>query len=502
MGLGERDPRMNGGAVADAEGGSRVARTVADARSAAARLAERDAAATDRIVEAVGDRLSDPEAISRLALAAENETGRGHSGAKTEKIATAMEGARAHLRETPTAGVIDRGDPRGGLTVARPVGVVAVAVPVAHPVVVPAVASLYALAGRNAVVLAPSPSAVETCDMVLEELKRGLAAAGAPTDAVSMVPAPPSKPSTDSLFELADFVVASGSAATVAAGQRCGTPNACTGADGLVAVSDGSASASAVATRVAVGATYDFGSHPAADAAAVTATGTTEPLVAALESEGGYVLDPAERDRLRDLLTAGEERSRRDETDPDAAPASPIGNSPRWFASALDLPSEGREAAFLIVDRGVSNGDRGVSDGDEPDRDEAVRDGPLATLPGIPAVTVHACEGFGAALRLAADLGDSHAAAVHTTRQGRVTRAAERLAPGRLVVNQPGVAAVGSARNGLPVAPTLGGGSREGSQLAGGLTPTDLIEETSVAVTTVADRAPHRSGAGETLRGP
>lgn len=483
---------MNGVTTADADEGDRTATTVADARSAGVRLAERDTAAADRIVEAVGERLSDPETISRLALAAANETGRGHPGAKTEKIATAVEGARMHVRETSTAGVIDRNEPRGGLTVARPVGVVAVAVPATHPVVAPAIASLYALAGRNAVVLAPSPSAVETCDMVVEEFRRALAAAGAPTDAVSMVPAPPSKPGTDSLFERADFVVASGSATTVAAGQRCGTPNACAGADGLVSVSDGSASTSAVATRVAVGATYDFGAHPAADAAAVTSEGTTKPLIAALEDEGGYALDADERDRLQELLAGDGPRDLNVDggrTDREAG-SSPIGNSPRWFASALDLPPAADAAAFLIVDGEV--------------RDESAdpRDDPLATLPGIPAVTVHAREGFGAALRLADGLGGSHAAAVHTTRQGRVSRAAERLAPGRLVVNQPGTAAAGSAQNGFPVAPLLGGGSREGSQLDGGLTATDLIERTSVSVTTVADRAAHRNGAGETLRGP
>ena len=487
---------MDGGAITDPEGGDRVSTTVANARAAGARLAERDAAAADRIAEAVGERLSDPEAIGRLALAAANETGRGHPGAKSEKISTAVDEARAHVRETPTAGVIERDEPRGRLTVARPVGVVGAAVPATHPVVVPAVVSLYALAGRNAVVLAPSPSAVETCDMVVETLRRALAAADAPVDAVSMLPAPPSKPGTDSLFERADVAVASGSAATVTAGQRCGTPNACAGADGLVAVSDGSASTSAVATRVAVGATYDFGAHPAADAAVVTSAETAEPLTAALEGEGGYVLDADERDRLRGLLAGGSASHRAIDADRDARTASPVGNSPRWFASVLDLPPAADAAAFLIVDGG------GLRDGGEPGRGEDAGNDPLASLPGIPAVTVHAREGFDAALRLAADLGGPHAAAVHTTRQARVERAAERLAAGRLVVNQPGTAAVGSTRNGFPFAPLLGGGAREGSQLDGGLTATDLIETTGVSVTTVADRHPNRGGAGETLRGP
>jgi len=77
---------------------------------------------------------------------------------------------------------------------------------------------------------------------------------------------------------------------------------------------------------------------PAADAAVVTAEGTTEPLIAALEDEGGYVLDANECDRLRDLLAGdGTELS------------SPVGNSPRWFASTLDLPPAADATAFLIV---------------------------------------------------------------------------------------------------------------------------------------------------------
>jgi len=180
------------GVIANTDEGDRVATTVADARYAGARLAERDAAATDRIVEAVGERLSDPETISRLALAAANETRRGHSGAKTEKIATAVDGARSHLRETPTTGVIGGTSGRGHRP--RPVGVVGVAVPATHPVVVSAVVSLYALAGQNSVVLAPSPSAVETCDMAVEEIRRALAGRARPQTPSRCFPRRPQRP--------------------------------------------------------------------------------------------------------------------------------------------------------------------------------------------------------------------------------------------------------------------------------------------------------------------
>lgn len=463
---------MEGEAIEASAEQDRVLDTVTEAERAEARLADRDADAIDRVLEAVGETLGDLETISRLATAAANETGLGHPGAKTEKIATAIDGALDRALEAPTVGVVERNESQGTMRLAHPVGVVGVAVPSTHPVVVPAVVSLFALAGRNAVVLAPSPSTVETCDVVVELISRALAEADAPTGAVSMLPAPASKPNTDSLFEHADLVVATGSEATVTAGRRCGTPNVCTSATDLVAVSDGSVPAATVASRVAVGATYDFGAHPAADAAVVTTGPAAEGLIAALEDEGGYVLDAAEGERLRELIERDEPDSR-----------SIRGNSPRWFTAELDLPAAARRAAFLIA---------------EP----ADRDDPLATLPGIPAVAVHAREGFDPVLRSAADLGGTHAAAIHTTRRGRVRLAAERLAPGRLVVNQPGTAAVGDPKNGFPVTPILGGGTGEGSQLTAGLGPTDLVETTTAAVTPVTERVSHRTAAGETLRGP
>ena len=458
-----------GASSADLAG--RASRAVAAARTAADELATWSPDDAASLVRSVGERLADRETVSRLARSAANETGRGHPGTKAEKVATALDAARRSLRDAPTAGVVDRDGAAGTVTVAGPVGVVGAAVPATHPVVVPAVLSLYGLAARNAVVFAPSPSAVETCDVVVETVRRALADAGAPAGAVSMLPAPASKPATDALFERADFAVAAGSEATVAAGQRCGTPNVAASADGVVAVADGSVPAEAVATRVAVGATYDFGAHPAGDAAVVTVSPAVDPLCAALEAEGGYVMDADESDRLRALLDDGD-----DETDP-------RGNSPRWFASALDLPSAARGAAFLVV---------------APD---SAAD-PLATLPGIPAVAVHGRGGFDAATALAAELGSPHAAAVHTTEQRRARRVAERLAPGRLVVNQPGVAAVGARTNGFEAAPVLGGGTAEGSQLCGGLTPDYFARTATVAATSTADRAPHRNGAGDTLRGP
>jgi len=243
-------------------------------------------------------------------------------------------------------------------------------------------------------------------------------------------------------------------------------------ADELVAVADGTVPAAEVATNVAVGATYDFGAHPAADAALVTTRDAHDDVVSELRSEGGYVPTERETDRLRTLVA-------REGTTPEAA----HGCSPRWLTAEIDVRPDGRTAAFLVV---------------EP----VDRDDPLATLPGIPAVAIHERDGFGSALSLAADLGGSHAAAIHTTRQRRVKRAAERLRVGRLVVNQPGTATVGSPQNGFAVAPMLGGGADERSELAGGLTVDDFVETTAVSTDVEPLDPIDGRGVNETWRGP
>lgn len=464
---------MTGDVTTDDEPAGRVANAVRNARSAGSELADADDRELTSVVEVVGEALTDPETVARLGRIATHETGRGHPDAKAEKITTVLRGARSTVHEQATTGVIDRDGQRGTLTVARPIGVVGTSVPAAHPVVVPAVVSLYALAGRNPVVFAPSPSAVETCDVVVETVQRALSRVGVPPECVSTVPGPASKPGTDSLFELVDLVCAPGPETTVSAGQRCGNPNFCTSADGLVAVADGTNPAADVATHVAVGATYDFGSHPAADAAVVATSDAVGDLLSALRSEGGYVLDEREQDRLRSLVTR----------ENGGLPEAACGCSPRWLTAELDLPPDVRNAAFLVA---------------EP----VDRDDPVATLPRIPAIAVHERDGFGSALSLGADLGGPHAAAVHTARQRRVKRAATALRVGRLVVNQPGIATVGSPRNGFPVAPVLGGGADEGSQLGGGLGVEDFIETTEIATDTAPIPAMDGPGAGETWRGP
>ena len=463
---------MNGNATAETKANDRVASVVADARSAGAELVDAETRTVSRIVDAVGEALTGRETAARFGRLAAEETGRGHPGSKGEKISTTVTAALRDVRSEPTVGVVDRDDRAGTLTVARPVGVVGVSVPTTHPVVVPAVVSLFALAGRNAVVFAPSPSTVETCDVVVGTIREALSDVGAPPELVSTVPAPASKPGTDSLFELSDLVCAPGSSATVAAGQRCGTPNLCTSADGLVAVADGTTPAADVATSVAVGATYDFGAHPAADAALVTTSDARDDVISELRSEGGYVLSEQETDSLRALVT-------REGTTPETL----HGCSPRWLTTELDVPPDARTAAFLVV---------------EP----VDHDDPLATLPGIPAVAIHDRDRFGSALSLAADLGGAHAAAIHTTRRRRVERAAETLRVGRLVVNQSGTATIGSSPNGFAVAPVLGGGTDEGSQLSGGLTVEDFVETTTVATDSTPTDPIDSPGVNETWRGP
>lgn len=460
------------------ESGDRVGRVVDAAREAATALADADREPhTDnhahphadphahhhnhrRLLDAVESVLTDPETMIRLARISVTETGRSHPDARFEKVSRAVDGAFTDVRGPLRGPPVERGGQDDGQRdwgrVVEPVGVVGATVPATHPVVVPAVLSLFALRTRNAVVFAPTPSTVETCDVVVTTIRRALADAGAPPNLVGMLPAPPRKPATDALFEQVNLACAAGSAATVEAARRCGTPSLATRADGAVAVVDASADPRSAASGVAAGAAYDFGAHPASDAAVVVTESAADAFRDGLEAAGGYVLSAAEREQLDVVLTeAGETNA--------MVPSDDLrGCSPRRLASAAVDGRPSEPPAFLVAE---------ASSVDEP----------TARLPGIPAVTVHERAGFSAALDAASQLGAGHVAAVHTEDSYRVERAATALGVGRLVTNQPAVAAAGGREEGLPVAPLLGAGSAEGSHLDGGLTHEAFCNGTTVA---------------------
>ena len=100
-----------------------------------------------------------------------------------------------------TVGIIEQDPAKGLVKYAKPVGVVAAVTPSTNPAATPVNKSMMALKGRNAVVVAPSPSGYATTLRTVDLMRAELERIGLPANLVQILPQPISKASTQALME-------------------------------------------------------------------------------------------------------------------------------------------------------------------------------------------------------------------------------------------------------------------------------------------------------------
>ena len=112
-------------------------------------------------------------------------------------------------------------------------------------------------AGRNAVILAPSPKGWGTCDQLVGYIHAQLDRIGAPRDLVQVLPEPVTKAATQELMRRCDLVVATGSQANVRAAYASGTPAFGVGAGNVAAIVDETADVERAVSLVVRSKTFD-----------------------------------------------------------------------------------------------------------------------------------------------------------------------------------------------------------------------------------------------------
>ena len=147
-----------------------------DAIIARARTAQADYEANgsqaryDRAAEAVAWAIMEPSRNRALAELAVETTGLGNVPDKITKNHRKTLGLMRDIKGVATHGVI-RDDPASGITeIARPMGVIGAIVPSTNPGATPANNIINALKCGNAIVVAPSPKGVASCERLLNRL--------------------------------------------------------------------------------------------------------------------------------------------------------------------------------------------------------------------------------------------------------------------------------------------------------------------------------------------
>jgi sulfoacetaldehyde dehydrogenase len=156
-----------------------------------------------------------------------------------------------------------------------------------------------ALKCRNAVIIAPSPKGLSTCQALVGYIHAELKKLGLPLDLVQCLPAPVTKDSTQELMRQADLVVATGSQSNIRAAYTCGTPAFGVGAGNVASIIDSSADLPDAAAAIAASKTFDNATSCSSENSVVILDAVYADAIAHLQAAGGVLLDAGEKAQLQ-----------------------------------------------------------------------------------------------------------------------------------------------------------------------------------------------------------
>jgi len=274
---------------------------VGRARAAAQAIAEYTQEQVDELVTAVAWAVVRKDNAEALARQAVDEGGFGNYADKVTKINKRVVGVLNDMRTVRTVGVVEESPELGLVKIAKPVGVVAALIPTTGPDATPPVKALFALKGRNAIIVAPHPRTRRSTESVVEVMRAACAQVGAPEDLVQSL-AEPSLPKTQELMRQADLIVATGGAGMVKAAYSSGTPAYGVGVGNAVHVVDESGDLADAAAMIVAAKTFDNATSCLADNSVIVHTSVYDDLLSRLTDGGGHLCSAEEAAALQQAM--------------------------------------------------------------------------------------------------------------------------------------------------------------------------------------------------------
>ena len=314
---------------------SAVDTLIARARAAMQAAEPLDQAAVDRLCQAVAWAAGNEITAARLANMSVDESGLGSREPK--RRAKVLGILRDALRQK-SMGIIEEIPEKGIVKYAKPAGVIAALIPVTSPYVTPIGIAIYAIKCRDAVIFAPHPASRKTTRETVRLMRMALERLGAPVDLLQCVERP-SIPLANALMAACDLTIATGGPAMVKAAYGSGKPAYGVGAGNATMVIDETADVEEAARNTRISKTNDNGSGCSADGNLLVDSRIYDAFLAQLQREGGYLVNGAEKERLRSAYWDAEGHRTADTI---ARPASVVAAK-----AGFTIPSD---KTFLIVE--------------------------------------------------------------------------------------------------------------------------------------------------------
>ena len=442
-----------------------IANLMRNARAAMAEFETANQSRVDDAVTALAWAIYEPGRARELAQIAVEDTGLGNVQSKIIKNTRKTFGCLRDLMRVKSVGIISDNPTTGIVKYAKPVGVVAAVTPSTNPAATPVNKAMFAIKGRNAVIIAPSPAGLRTTRKTVEYMRAELVKCGFPADLVQVLPAPINKALTQELMNAADLVVVTGSQNNVRRAYSSGTPAIGVGAGNVPVVIDATADLADAARKICASKTFDNATSCSSENALVILDSIYDAAIAALKDAGGYLCPPEEKENVRRTLWKDGHLNRH-----------VIAKDAAILAKACDLSPDAQNAAFFLVE--------------ESDVDPA---SPFTDEKLSLVLTVYRASDMQDAvgkLRAILDVcGKGHSVGIHTNTREHAALLAEEIDVVRVLVNQAHTFGNGGAfDNGLNFTLTMGGGTWAGNSITDNLKYTHFLNITHLVRTILEDK--------------
>ena len=442
-----------------------IEQMITRARQAQSLIAAYDQRQVDRLVRAIAKTVFDnAEELARLAV---DETRMGRYEDKVAKNKVKGRILWNDLRIRKSVDIIDYDENQMCYYVAKPMGVIGAVTPTTNPIVTTMSNAMFALKGRNAVVIAPHPRAKNCSARTVELVNRELARLGAPPDLIQII-AEPSIELTQALMRAVDVVVATGGMGMVKAAYSSGKPSLGVGAGNVQVIIDSDTDYKAAAEKIVFGRAFDNGIICTGEQFVFAPAEHYDQVLEAFRAAGAfYVDDPTQVDRWREVLFPG-------------------GGAINKEVVGQNLPAVGQKAGAVIPEgaKVALLQARGAGTQDVLCREKM-----------CPVLAILPYDGFEQAVDMAHENlkheGSGHTAVVHSENRKHIEYAGVRLPVSRLVVNAPcATTAGGSFFNALAPTNTLGCGSWGNNSQSENITYTHFINICRIALVNEGKKPP------------
>ncbi|WP_010236493.1 aldehyde dehydrogenase family protein [Clostridium arbusti] len=354
------------------------------------------------------------------------------------------------LKDKKSVGIIKEEPEKGLLYVAKPKGVIAAITPTTNPIVTPMCNAMFALKGRNSIIIAPHPRSKKCSTHTVELMNKELKKLGAPENLIQIIEEP-SIDLTQELMESADVVVATGGAGMVKSAYSSGKPAYGVGPGNAQVIIDEGYDYVKAAQNIITGRKYDNGIICSCEQSVITPAKDYDKIMSIFVENGACYIDDEESiEKFRKTIFKDGSISRK-----------VVGQSVQVIAklAGVEVP----EGSKIVILKGSGIG-----------KDEV-----FCKEKMCPFVVALKYDTFEEAVEIAKTNllfeGAGHTVTIHSNNDEHIRYAGVVLPISRLVVNQPSTTAGGSYTNGFNPTTTLGCGSWGNNSISENLTYEHLI---------------------------